>query len=98
MKLGRLFLALVLLTCLIPGYFFGASYLLHEHRFNLPLQPHPFLALWLVVAVFLYWKWAYQSVSWGELLRVVLYAGLLAAAVFIGVSVSFWAVVSVYGL
>ena len=97
MKLVSLLTGLVVLTCLLPAYFFGHSYLMHEHRIELPLPPFPMVVLWMVAALGLYWRFAYRAATWGELLKFVLYCAVLGALVALGVSAGYWAVVSVYG-
>lgn len=97
MKIGRLAVYLLVLTCAIPAFFFGSSYLMHERGLDVPLSPYVMLVAWVGIALYAYRSTVFQEFNGRELLRLTAYCVLLCALIVLGLSVSYWAVTSVYG-
>lgn len=97
MKIGRLAVYLLVLTCAIPAFFFGSSYLIHERGLNVPLSPYVMLVAWIGIALYVYWSTAFQEFNGRELLKLTAYCVVLFALIVLGISASYWAVTSVYG-
>lgn len=97
MKLGRLAVCLLLLTCAIPAFFLGSSYLMHEHGLDVPLSPYVMLVAWVGVALYVYWSSVFQDFSGREFLKLAAYCVVSCVLIVIGVSASYWAVTKIYG-